>query len=106
VSDGREEREERKRRIEQEKREDREDRVNREDPDEWKPERVDSVAALGCQRWRRSRPKCGHRSSAASGTIIKPAQQRGEESRPGARAGARERPRTLVLARARLSRIW
>ena len=42
VSDGREEREERKKRIEQEKPEDREDRVNREDPDEWKPERVDS----------------------------------------------------------------
>jgi hypothetical protein len=42
VSDGREEREERGRRIEKEKREDREDRVNREDPDEWKPERVDS----------------------------------------------------------------
>ena len=42
MSDGREEREEREKRIEREKREDREDRVNREDPDEWKPERVDS----------------------------------------------------------------
>jgi hypothetical protein len=42
VSDGREEREERERCIEQEKREDRENWVNRDDPDEWKPERVDS----------------------------------------------------------------
>ena len=47
MSDGREEREERERRIEQEKREDREDRVNHEDPDEWKPERVDSRVRRG-----------------------------------------------------------
>ncbi len=42
VSDGREEREERERRIEEQTRKDREDWVNRDEPDEWKPERVDS----------------------------------------------------------------
>ena len=68
MSDGREQREDEERRREQEKREDREDLVNRHDPDEWKPERVDSRSFY-------SRSPCGRQILATAPSQAPPGRR-------------------------------
>lgn len=82
MSDGREEREERKRRIAQDMSEDPEDRVNLEDPEEWKPERVDSSVGNESHRGRCAiSERCTRRSGGRDDSGF-PLQARGSRGDP------------------------